>query len=187
MQKMIAKPASQSETAQQVAQQNQQAAGKTGSNIELEHLEQISFSDNLETANEAAAGDDGVYIGAPPDPIGEESPIGEVILTKDQFFEGVFVPMHAMPGAMLQLQSLPIQSKEMQSARGASDAIYEIAEESSIFRFLIEPGNIWVQRAIAIAAYAIPKSQSVIVEIKAKQAQRQQAANQDQQNSEQVH
>lgn len=141
-----------------------------GTNDELSHIESINISDNLETANEAPEVSEGFSIGDEP-PIGDETGLAESeFLSPDQFFEGVFVPLHAVPGAVFQLQSLPIASHERQSARAASDALYETALEFPMFHFLIKPENIWVQRALAIGAYAIPKAQAVAMEIRAKKA-----------------
>jgi len=78
------------------------------------------------------------------------------------------VPCHALPGALLKLESLPVADNEMQAARAASDSVYDIAYETPMFRFLIEPGNIWVQRAFAIGAYAIPKAITVRAELQAR-------------------
>lgn len=152
--------------------------------IELDHLKQINISDALETANESTIGNEGFSIGDEI-PIGSENPIGETeLLTSDQFFEGMFVPLHAMPAAMLHLESLPIKPHEMQSARAASDAIYDIALETPMFRFLIEPSNIWMQRAFVILAYALPKSRAVMMELRARQAKPAQAHEEPLQNDE---
>lgn len=123
----------------------------------------------LETANDTPIGSEGFSLGDEL-PIGEENPIGEpTVLTEEQFFE-VFKGIHDVPGHMLGLQSLPIATHEMQSARAASDVIYEIANEVPAFRFLIEPGNIWLQRAMVVAAFAVPKMQAVTQELRARRA-----------------
>lgn len=124
----------------------------------------------METANEAPIEDDGFSIGN-ENPIGNEAPIEESgILSQDEFYHGLFAPLHDIPAALLKLQSLPIQPEETQSARQASDAIYDIALETPMFRFLIEPSNIWMQRAVAIGAYAIPKGRAVMFELRARHA-----------------
>ncbi|MDG1286385.1 MAG: hypothetical protein P8P30_02345 [Rickettsiales bacterium] len=153
------------------SQNLQNETPETASSIELEHLESINISDALETANEAPLGDEGFSIGD-ENPIGEESDLASSgVLSADEFYNGVFSPLHTVPAALLKLESLPIRQSEEPAARNASDALYDIALETPLFRFLIEPSNLWVQRAVAIGAYAIPKSRAVMFEIKARKAQ----------------
>ena len=110
-----------------------------------------------------------------PDALG---PAG--VLTKDQFYMA-FSSVFDFSGMFLQLQSLPIQNHEVGSARAASDAIYDVAEKSPWFRFLIEPGNEWVQRALVVGVFAFGKVTAVKAEIDQRSAPKPKAANDQQQ------
>lgn len=167
-------PPKGTEAEAEVSSQNQEARSSTTSGVELNHLENLNINEELSTANESEAINDDFYIGEKPHIQNSEPEI----LSAEQFFQGVFVPLHAMPAGVLRLESLPIKPHEMESARAASDAIYEIALETPMFRFLIEPSNIWVQRALVIAAYAVPKAQAVHLELRARQAQQAEVHNQ---------
>ena len=150
--------------------QTAQEAGATSS-VELDHLEQINISDELETANEAASENDGFSLG---DNFPKEEELLESLepslLTEEQFYE-MFSGTHSIMGGVFRLQSVAIAPNETQSARAASDAIYEVALEVPAFRFLIEPSNVWLQRAAVIAAYAFPKAQMIKHELQARKAQ----------------
>ena len=132
----------------------------TEASAELEALESVRLSD-LETAGNGAEDP------AELQPFEQPSANSAGILTKEQFFTGVFRPVHDLPGQVMKLQSLPIKENELEAARGASDAVYDTALEVPWLRFLVEPSNIYVQRAIVIAAYAIPKAIAVRAEVMA--------------------
>jgi hypothetical protein len=135
------------------------------SSIEVEHLDSITL-DGYETANGLE----------PVETITENAASIDGILTEEQFFEGVFKPLHNVPGQMFRLQSLPIHDGELEAARAASQAIYETCLEVDILRFLIQPGNIWLQRALVIYVFAAPKAGAVRAEIQYRKQQAQQKA-----------
>ncbi|WP_417842181.1 hypothetical protein [Terasakiella sp.] len=66
--------------------------------------------------------------------------------------------------------SLKIDDSEMDQARGASDALYDICLETPAMQFLIKPGGVWFQRVAAISAFALPKAMGVVSEVRAKRA-----------------
>lgn len=86
-------------------------------------------------------------------------------------FHGLFVGMfniasHVPPG----IRALAIRPEEEEAARGASSAIYDIAEETPALRFLIEPGNVWIQRAVAIGMFGAVKGRAVTAELRERRA-----------------
>lgn len=98
--------------------------------------------------------------------VGDDSPPG--VLSRDQFFEafrGCFNIGHQFTG----LQSLAVPAND-NAARAACDAVYDIALEVEYLRFLIQPGNVWIQRSIAIGAFAVPKYLGVTAELDARRA-----------------
>ena len=68
------------------------------------------------------------------------------------------------------LESLPIKPEEREAARAASDAIYDIAAETAYLRWLVEPGSIWMQRALAIGPFVAVKFAAMRAEIAARHA-----------------
>lgn len=95
------------------------------------------------------------------------------LLSREQFFvafKSMFNVASVVPVPPLPLRSLAINPSDEMAARGASDALYEIALESKYFRWLIEPESIWVQRTVAIGMFASVKFVAVREEIRAKNA-----------------
>ena len=118
---------------------------------------------------------DGIDTGEPEvlDGAGEGAPASPVVLSRDDFY-GLFRVMFQVPNMLrgvgpLPLNALPIQPHEEEAARQASDAIYDIAEETPALRWLIEPQSKWVQRAIPIAAFAQIKFAAIRTELIARQ------------------
>lgn len=128
-----------------------EANGGEGLSPEPDHLEGLTIAEPA-----GAAGDNPVSLAGAPQ-----------VFTKDQFFQN-FVGVHALAGTLTKLQSLAIADKEKDTARAASDAIYDIAADTPWLRFLIEPSNIWLQRAMAIGAFAVPKAMAVRIELAAR-------------------
>ena len=93
----------------------------------------------------------------------DETPEG--CLTKEQFFVMVFCPLHNLPAAYLRLESLPIRKAEMEAARQASDAIYDCCADVESMHWLINPSNVWMQRAVCIGAFVVPKGMAVKAEL----------------------
>jgi hypothetical protein len=98
---------------------------------------------------------------------------GPVVLSKDEFWQA-FKVMHQAPNLIpippFPMKSLPIADAEQDGARMASDSIYDIAAETAWLRWMIEPQSLWMQRAVVIASYAIPKAMAITAELRAKQA-----------------
>jgi hypothetical protein len=90
-------------------------------------------------------------------------------LDKDQFFM-LFRSGVGAPNLILKppLRSLSISEND-QAARAASDAIYDTAAEIPALRFLIEPGNVWVQRAFVVGAFGYGVYASCMAEIRARE------------------
>jgi hypothetical protein len=131
--------------------------------IEAEHLKNIDLRE-YETSGLAMGNSQGKPENDEEISLGKENNSGD-LLTKDEFFNGVFRPMHDIPSALTKLHTLKIHEQEMEAARRASDAIYDTALESSWFRWLIQPGNVYIQRAFVVYAYVAPKSAMVRQEI----------------------
>lgn len=110
-----------------------------------------------------------------PDPAADDdvSANASGLLTRDQFFaafKSIFNVAAVVPVPPLPLESLAIKPQEEQSARAASDVMYDIAVESPYFRWLIEPQSVWVQRAVVLGSFASVKFIAVRAEIRSKNA-----------------
>lgn len=93
------------------------------------------------------------------------------VISKDDFFGMFQVCFHVpnvMPFPPFPLESLPLKPEEIEPARAASDAIYDIAAESTYLRWLIEPGSIWMQRALAIGPFVAVKAMAIRAELAAR-------------------
>lgn len=90
---------------------------------------------------------------------------------KQEFFEGVFAPAHDLPAAYFHLESLPIKKHEIESARAASDAVWNVCARVEHLHFLIKPSNFWVQNLVMILAYMGPKTKMLLAEIRWKRDQ----------------
>lgn len=154
-------PADQAqEVEQQEATQEGSPNESAATSIELEHLQSLEVDAGLKTAfTEGSAGEGG----APAE-------MSQQFLSKDEFFQFVFVPAHTMPATLMKIKSLHIQPDEKESARQASDAIYDTIMDTPILHFIIKPSSVWVQRALVIWAYAAPKAAAVREEIRMKNA-----------------
>lgn len=84
-------------------------------------------------------------------------------------FHAMFCGVFNMAHAVTRLQSLAVD-RDSPTARPCTEAIYDIAEETPSLRWLIEPGNVWMQRAFAIGAFAVPMGVGVAGELKARAA-----------------
>lgn len=109
-----------------------------------------------------------------PEPVAVEGAESEPgLLSREQFFvafKSMFNVASVVPVPPLPLKSLAITPGDEAAARGASDALYDIALESTYFRWLIEPQSVWVQRAVVIGSFASVKFVAVREEIRAKNA-----------------
>lgn len=101
-----------------------------------------------------------------------EAPEPELkLLTKDQFHD-TFCGMFNFSSALTGLNSLRTE-KHDKVGRETADTLYEIAEETEALRWLIQPENKWVQRALVLYAFSAPKIAGCRAEIAHKKAQRQ--------------
>ncbi|WOF73803.1 hypothetical protein QMT40_001439 [Parvibaculaceae bacterium PLY_AMNH_Bact1] len=99
---------------------------------------------------------------------GGASPIGinaDGFIGKDEFF-GMFQFVFMAGHGATQLQSLNIEGSE--TARPASDALYDICEETPSLQFFIKPGGKWMQRAAAIGMFVVPVAMGCKAELAAR-------------------
>lgn len=71
-----------------------------------------------------------------------------------------------------ELQSLKVVGEDGEvlnpNARPASDALYDICEETPSLQFFIKPGGKWMQRAAAIGMFAVPVAMGCKAELAAR-------------------
>lgn len=126
--------------------------------------------DHLDFTVEALEGEAGDGEGADLPPGLAAVDPNDGFLTQDAFFVGFCTAFNMGACVPPFLKSLAIQHQEEQTARGASDALYDICMETPALHFLIKPGNVWFQRVAAIGAFAVPKAMGAVAEMKARQA-----------------
>gem|GEM_PF-4508538 len=97
------------------------------------------------------------------------------MISADEFYGGFCLAFN-LPAGMARLDSLAVDQGDP-AARAASDALYETALETPALRFLVSPGNKWVQRALVIVAFAGPKAAAVRAELAARRTPVRSAAN----------
>lgn len=95
---------------------------------------------------------DRISIGDEAAGAGPELPPG--VLTRDQFRAGLGAAFQ-LSGGLLGLATL-IAAPELDTFPPAADALYDAALESPWLRWLIDPQSVWLQRAIALGAFAVP-------------------------------
>ncbi len=117
------------------------------------------LNDLLVSAKAAPAGAPIGVMGSTP--IGAGA-IASGFIGKDEFF-GVFSFAFMMGHSGTGFKSLDISGST--SARPASDALYDICEETPSLHFLIKPGGKWMERAIAIGMFAVPIAKGVRDEV----------------------
>lgn len=132
-----------------------------------------------ESADASASFELGAEPGAEPedavdDPVQDEGKARSGMLDKDGFFElfcGVFAAPNialVMKGAQ-PLESLPVRPDDV-GARKASDAIYEICEETTWLHWMLAPESAWAQRMVVIGTFGMAKYNAVSAELAARQA-----------------
>lgn len=84
----------------------------------------------------------------------EATDAGPGLLTRDQFREGL-AKCQVLAGHVLQLRTLAA-APERPEYLPAADAAYDIIRDTPALHWLIMPGSIWLQRVVAISAYALP-------------------------------
>ena len=128
------------------------ADSDSGSRPETDHL------DDIEVAQlEQAAGGE-----APPAPDG--LPIGADGLLSVEAFAGGRKHALTLAGHLTALQTL-LASPEAPTYPDAATAIYESIRAVPALHFLIRPGGLWLQRAAAIAVWAVPVGAGVRAEL----------------------
>lgn len=95
---------------------------------------------------------------------------GAGVLTREQFAAGLRAAF-ALSGGLVGLNTLR-QAPEQPSFPPACDALYDTASEVPWLRFLISPDSIWLQRAIAIGAFAVPLGAGCAAELRARRLPR---------------
>lgn len=128
-----------------------------GADLDTSHLDDLA--DEIEREEKAERGE-AAYAAR------KEAPAG--CIPKDDFFAMFQLCFHMpnlVPVPPFPLECLPIKPEEMQAARAASDAIYDIAAESEYLRWLVEPGSVWMQRVMAIGPFVAVKAMAIRAEI----------------------
>lgn len=92
---------------------------------------------------------------------------GPAIMAREEF-RAAFVAVFNIAGGVSGLQSIAIDAGEKPKAEACADAIYDTALEVPWLRFLIEPSNIWLQRALVVGMFTIPKALAVRNELAAR-------------------
>ncbi len=85
-------------------------------------------------------------------------------LTREQFaaaHRGVYDVVSGVTG----LRSLAVQPEEVARCDAAASALYDTCLEVPALQFLIKPGNVWLQRAVAFGAFTAPHLMAVRHEI----------------------
>lgn len=119
--------------------------------------------------------DEATFPDAEPDaPQGGEEVFAEGeayrVLGKDEFFD-VFRALIAAPNFLMlakgqpALSSLEIAPKD-DGARAASDALYDTCLEVSWLRWMIEPTNVYMQRALAVGVFGAGLAAGVGAELR---------------------
>ncbi|MFN3933608.1 MAG: hypothetical protein ACK4KX_03125 [Parvibaculum sp.] len=137
-----------------------QTSSSAGDDLDTSHLDELAAEIEREEKAERGAA---AYA--------EEIEAAAGLIPKDAFFGLFQVCFHApnlFPLPPFPLESLPIKPDEMEAARAASDAIYDIAAESEYLRWLVEPGSVWMQRAFAILPFVAVKAAAIRAEIAAR-------------------
>jgi len=91
------------------------------------------------------------------------------ILSREQFTQ-TFISAFNVTSGITKLQSLHIEIADQQAIICAG-AIYDYATEIPQLRFLIEPSNVHVQRALAILPFVYFKYAAVRAELQARKAE----------------
>lgn len=122
---------------------------------------------------------DGIAIEDEPSPAVElDQAAAGGLMTKDEWWRdfraifevsGAMLGMVPIGGVREPVRSLVIAADDDQ-ARAAADAIYDTAAETSVLRFLLQPGNQWFARLLVIGAFAAGKYRLVSDELRARRA-----------------
>jgi hypothetical protein len=80
-------------------------------------------------------------------------------------FRKMFGGMFEIGHQLTKLDSLKVKPDEVEGANNCYDAIHDIALDVPALRFLIEPGNVWIQRSMAIGFFVVPKTLAIRAEL----------------------
>jgi hypothetical protein len=134
-------------------------AGVGSLTADTSHFDSIKIEEPVGTPQPQAANDEEwVEPGAVP----------ELAVISLEAFQGAFSAIFTGVGAVTGLESVGIKPEEQTGANGAAKAVYDMALEVPFLRFLVEPGNIHIQRAMVIGMFLVPKVMLVLAEIKAR-------------------
>lgn len=89
-------------------------------------------------------------------------------LTREMFREG-FGLTFRLVGAITSLDAIK-NAPDRPEASPAADVVYDIARETPWLHFLIQPSNVWLQRAIVLGAFALPVAVETAHELRARRA-----------------
>ena len=122
-----------------------------------------SHFDDIDPAIDDAAGTD-----APGDAGPSPAPASD-LLTRDQFFTA-FCAIFAAPNILILAQGQPhldslVIDRDDAAARAASNALYDTCADVPWLRWLIQPENVWLQRAAAIGLFGYQRYQLVRMEL----------------------
>lgn len=139
-----------SETSPETAPINQTHSGSDGG-----HLDAIVIGD-----------EPGAPPAPAPGPATAEATAAGGFVTREIFarnFSGAF----AFAGGMTGLQSLS-NAPQAATCKPAADALYDTCRDTPWLNFLVKPGSLWVQRALAIGAFVVPLGREVSGEVRAR-------------------
>ncbi|MGD1933252.1 MAG: hypothetical protein ACFB0Z_01890, partial [Candidatus Phaeomarinobacter sp.] len=97
----------------------------------------------------------------PDDPDAPQADAGHLI-DADGFIE-MFRGLCAAPNiALAMMREQPLEALKVEaddpSARAASDALFEIVEETPALHFLLDPSSVWLKRTIVIGTFVVPRA-----------------------------
>lgn len=127
----------------------------SGSPPETEHLDQIEV-EQLEAVGDGPAAPDGAPLGA------------DGFLSVEAFAAGLRAALQ-LGGHLTSLQSL-LASPDAPTFPDAAAAIYGTCRDFPALHFLIRPGGLWLQRAAAVAVWAVPVATACREELRARNA-----------------
>ena len=130
-----------------------------------------------ETPTSSGSGDTSHFDGLEVEPEAGaegEAAIGGLAVTAEGFvphdiWHAGFCLAFQMAGHVTALQTL-LAAPERPEALHASRAIYDTCCEVPALHFMVKPGLKWIERAGAVAAFALPVYAGVRVELRARQA-----------------
>lgn len=137
------------------------ASGSTASAASADHL------DGLSVAEPAGGTEQG------PAPSGVDlGPSG--FIPVEAFTATLTLTFH-LSGGMLGLKSLS-EAPGQQTYQPAAEALYHTIVDTPSMHFLIQPGSVWMQRMIAMGAFALPLGYTVRAELAERRKNRPQSA-----------